>query len=454
MRTYKLILIAFSIFFSKQCIAQLPVGSTTLDTTVLANNLSTPWDMVYTNSDTSLWFTERIGKVTRIDLNTNQVRLVLDLQDTVEQFGEGGLLGMEIIETTAIPKVFLVYNYRTSNRTLFERLVRFDYDPNQDSLINETVLLDSIPAAVNHNGSRLEIVNNQLFMTTGDAANTSLPQNINSLAGKVLRLELNGSIPNDNPIANSPVYSWGHRNPQGLFFANGFLYSSEHGPNTDDEINIIEKGGNYGWPDVKGFCNTSSEITFCNDSNVVEPLFAWTPTVATSGICFYDHPAIPAWEGHLLLTTLKDERVIQLSLNAAKDSITSTTDFFTNRWGRLRDITSDPEGSVYIATNSFPQQIIKLYNATYTSIEEKNTPSEAIRIFPNPTINQLTIEINTSKKLNYQLNIYDIKGRKVLFQNDLHKTLQLDVNKLPNGIYFVELINNEGIKKVEKIIIE
>ena len=394
--------------------AQIQVGSTLLDSTVLANNLSTPWDMVYTASDTSLWFTERVGRVSRIDLNTNQVNLVLDIQNTVEQFGEGGLLGMAILESVAVVKVYLVYNYRSPNSTYNERLVRFDYDPNQDSLVNETLLWDSIPAAVNHNGSRLEIVNNYLYMTTGDAGNTSLPQNTASLAGKVLRFELNGAIPADNPIPNSPVYSWGHRNPQGLFFANGYLYSSEHGPNSDDEINIIEKGRNYGWPNVKGFCNTAAEITFCNDSNVVEPLFAWTPTVATSGICYYNHPSIPEWQGNLLLTTLKDQRVINLTLTNTKDSITETTDYFVNRWGRLRDITSDPDGNVYIATNSSPQRIIKLYNSSFTSLNEPRINAIGMLIYPNPAKESLTIQLSSKTTEIYALKIYDKIGRVVI----------------------------------------
>lgn len=454
MKSFLPVLFSLLIVIAKEGAAQLQVGSTNIDTTVLASNLTTPWDMVYTHSDTSLWFTERIGKVSRINLSTKQVHVVLDLQDTVEQFGEGGLLGMAILEKTTISKVYLVYNYRTNNRTLFERLVRFDYDTIQDSLINELVLIDSIPAAANHNGSRLEIINNQLYMTTGDASNINLPQDIASLAGKVLRLELNGSIPSDNPFPNSPIYSWGHRNAQGLYYANGFLYSSEHGPNSDDEINTIEKGRNYGWPDVKGFCNTPSEITFCTDSNVVEPLFAWTPTVATSGICYYDHPAIPEWEGHLLLTTLKDQRVIQLSLNSTKDSITGTSDFFINRWGRLRDITSDPEGSVYIATNSFPQKIIKLFNANYTAIQEQSDIYDAVKIYPNPVVEELSIEIDQLIQGNFNLKIYELSGKVVLNTDLLTRSSRVDLRTLKSGIYIVKVTNNGSELRVKKLIVE
>jgi hypothetical protein len=112
----------------------------------------------------------------------------------------------------------------------------------------------------------------KLLISTGDAANQSTPQNVNSLNGKVLRLNLDGTIPSDNPIVGNPLWSYGHRNAQGLVLGNGILYSSEHGPANDDEINIIEKGRNYGWPQVQGFCNSGSEQSFCSANNVKEPV--------------------------------------------------------------------------------------------------------------------------------------------------------------------------------------
>src|SRR4030095_1738498 len=119
----------------------------------------------------------------------------------------------------------------------------------------------------------------KLFVTTGDASNQSLAQSISSPNGKVLRLNLDGTIPADNPVAGNPYWSWGHRNPQGLVYANNILYSSEHGPSNDDEVNIIERGRNYGWPNVQGFCDAGSEPAFCTANNVREPLKAWTPTI-------------------------------------------------------------------------------------------------------------------------------------------------------------------------------
>tara|TARA_R110002096_G_scaffold422429_5_gene628921 strand:+ start:6506 stop:7861 length:1356 start_codon:yes stop_codon:yes gene_type:complete len=432
--------------------SQFTIGNTQLDTVVLATNLSTPWEILYT-SDSSLWFTERIGKVSRIDLATGITHTMLDYQNEVEAVGESGMLGMAIIETTAIPRVLLAYTYLDSNSTFFERLERFIYDPIQDTLLSELILIDSIPAARGHIGSRLLFLNNQIYMTTGDANNTTLSQNLNTLAGKVLRVNFNGSIPIDNPISGSPIYSWGHRNPQGLVFANNFLYSSEHGPTTDDELNIIVKGRNYGWPNVNGFCNTPSEITFCNDSNVVEPIIAWTPTVATSQLIYYDHSSIPEWQGSLLMTTLKDSKLIEIELSASKDSVTGTNDFFTNTFGRLRSITTNQYGEIFIATNSSPQRIIKFYNPNLTTIKEIKNEAFKLSIGPNPVINKLLIQSN--QPLNEALvDLYTISGQLVHSASYSGNLYEISVANYTKGLYFVRVSDKNGLQEVRKIIVE
>jgi glucose/arabinose dehydrogenase len=124
------------------------------------------------------------------------------------------------------------------------------------------------------------------------------------------------------------ILSIGHRNPQGLVFANNILYSSEHGPSTDDEVNMIVKGRNYGWPDVRGFCNESAEQTFCSANNVKEPLKAWTPTTAACGLDYYNNNLIPQWKNSLLMVALKDAKLYQLKLNSTYNSITETNEFF------------------------------------------------------------------------------------------------------------------------------
>jgi hypothetical protein len=289
-------------------------------------------------------------------------------------------------------------------------------------------------------------------MSTGDATNTSLPQDLNSNAGKILRFDFNGSVPNNNPIPGSYIYSWGHRNPQGLYYANNKLYSSEHGPATDDEINIITKGGNYGWPNVHGYCNTTAEITFCNDSNVIEPIFAWTPTVATAGICYYDHPSIPEWQGSILLATLKASKLIGLQLNNSKDSVTNTSDYFINQYGRLRDVETNQWGEVFIATNSAPNRIIRIRANSLSSIDEQANKNESIRYWPNPASDKLSIEFNSNTFQSIQ--IFAVNGQKVLSKDvsGLEK-VELNTSSLNQGIYFIQLIDQSKNKSMHKIII-
>jgi glucose/arabinose dehydrogenase len=327
----------------------LPPGAVEIQTKVLADNLNFPWEILW-GPDNKIWMTERGGKISRVDTATGTITQLLTVNEVSSQ-GEGGLLGMVLHpDFSTKPYVYLAYDYNQSGNYK-GKVVRFSY--NGTTLTNPVVILDNISASNIHNGCRLLISPDlKLFITTGDASNQSLPQNSASINGKILRLNLDGSVPTDNPIAGSPVWSKGHRNPQGLVFANNILYSSEHGPDSDDEINIIEKGRNFGWPDVKGFCNETTEQAFCAANNVKEPIMAWTPTLAVSGMDFYNADYIPQWKNSLLLATLKNSRLMQLKLDDAHTAIIETNEYFANDYGRMRDVCISPDGKVYICTSN------------------------------------------------------------------------------------------------------
>lgn len=328
-------------------VVEEPPGAVEIRDSVIVSNLNYPWEILW-GPDNQIWMTERGGKISRLNPQTGVVTSLLTIGEVVSN-GEGGLLGMALHpDFTGTPHVFVVYNYNSGSYR--EKVVRYTY--NGTTLNSPVVIFDNIAASSIHNGSRLLIVDDKLFITTGDAANQSLPQNPASVNGKILRLNLDGTIPADNPVAGNPYWSLGHRNPQGLVFANNRLYSSEHGPNNDDEINIIEKGRNYGWPDVQGFCNTTSEQSFCTAHNVKEPVTAWTPTIATSGLDYYNHGLIPQWKNSLLLATLKNQRLYQLKLDGAFTSVAATNEYFSNSYGRMRDLCISPQGKVYICTSN------------------------------------------------------------------------------------------------------
>lgn len=325
-----------------------PAGPVTIKDSVIVTGLNFPWEILW-GPDNHIWMTERGGRISRVNPSTGALTPVFTITEVVTN-GEGGLLGMALHPNfSATPYVYVVYNYN-SGSGYREKIVRYTY--NGTTLTNSLPLLENIPAASIHNGSRLLIIGDKLFATTGDAANTALPQNTTSAAGKILRLNLDGSIPADNPVAGNAYWSFGHRNPQGLVFANNILYASEHGPSSDDEINIIEKGRNYGWPNVAGFCNETAEQTFCSTNNVKEPVKAWTPTIATAGLDYYNHDLIPQWKNSLLLATLKDTRIYQMKLDNSFTTVTATTEYFTGKYGRMRDLCISAAGKVYICTSN------------------------------------------------------------------------------------------------------
>ncbi|WP_109301062.1 sorbosone dehydrogenase family protein [Aquimarina sp. AU474] len=318
-------------------------------TTTIISTLSVPWEIVW-GPDNFLWVTERGGRISRVNPDTGEQQELLTVSE-VEQVQESGLLGMVLHPNfDNNPFVYVVYTYQGTSG-LLERLVRFTYANN--TLSDQITLLEDIPANSVHNGSRLLITSDlHLLMTTGDAGNTNLSQNLNSLAGKVLRINLDGSIPSDNPITGSYVYSFGHRNPQGMVIhPNGNIYSSEHGPSNDDEINQIVAGSNYGWPNVMGVIDTPNEEAFAAGTNVTESIFNWTPTIAPSDLVYYSGNGIPEWTNKFLMTVLKDQKIIALTLSDDGSTITQEESFFTDDFGRLRDIAISPGGRIFIATN-------------------------------------------------------------------------------------------------------
>jgi aldose sugar dehydrogenase len=324
-------------------------GDTIIKDSVIVQGLNFPWEILW-GPDNFIWMTERGGKVSRVNPATGTVTNIFTITEVATN-GEGGLLGMVLHPNfSTTPNVFVAYNYNNGSNYR-EKIVRFTY--NGTTLINPVTIFDNIAASSIHNGSRLLISSDlKLFITTGDASNQALPQNTSSVNGKILRLNLDGTVPADNPVASNPYWSIGHRNPQGLVFANNILYSSEHGPNNDDEINIIEKGRNYGWPNVSGFCDAGAEQTFCTANNVKEPIKAWTPTIATCGLDYYNNDLIPQWKNSLLLVALKDARLYQMKLSSTFNGITATNEYFTNKYGRMRDVCVSPAGKVYICTSN------------------------------------------------------------------------------------------------------
>ena len=323
-------------------IAYVSLNSSMLQIDEIVTGLDVPWD-IDASINNELWFTEQNGSVYHMDLKSTKRKKVLRVPDVLYKKSYG-LLGMAVHPKQ--PFVFLHYTFTNSPDSLaqqiYSRLVRYTFK--NDTLVEPKILLDNIPGNTYHNGSRIAIApDNKLFLSLGDMGDSNRAQNDSVITGKILRLNLEGTIPEDNPIAGSPIWSRGHRNVQGLALnKKGMLYSSEHGPNNDDEINLIEANGNYGWPDVQGFCDTDQEKEYC----------AWTPTIAVAGLAYYENHPIKEWQNSLIVANLKGRALRVLKLADDGRQIESKHIFFQKKFGRIRDVSVAPNGDIYFATTN------------------------------------------------------------------------------------------------------
>ncbi|HEX7468771.1 MAG TPA: PQQ-dependent sugar dehydrogenase [Methanobacterium sp.] len=299
-------------------------SQTGLQSDVLAENLSIPWAMDFLPNNTMI-FTQRGGAVSLLD--NGVVKNIGNI--SVTAIGESGLLGVAVDPEFSQNKY--IYLYYTSSRG--NRISRFVL---ADKLQNETILIDNIPSASIHNGGRIKFgPDGKLYITTGDANNRSSAQDINSLSGKILRMNKDGSVPADNPYKNY-VYTLGNRDPQGLAWNtnNGILYESEHGDIQNDEINILISGGNYGWPIYQGNNNAPGYIS---------PLIVYTNfTLAPSGMAFYNNK--------LYVAGLRGSQVREINLTDNGTSIAGQQSILT-QFGRVRDVVAH-NGYIYICTSN------------------------------------------------------------------------------------------------------
>jgi len=305
----------------------------------VADNLTIPWSIDFA-PDGRIFFTERIGDLRVIqDGQLLQPIMSLDVAG-----GEGGLLGVVLdpdFEQNHYVYLYLTYNefFETKNK-----VVR--YVESENSLKEDKILLEPFAGASYHDGGRLKFgPDGKLYITTGDAGNPELAQDLNSLGGKILRINSDGTIPDDNPWENSPVYSIGHRNPQGIDWdESGNLVATEHGSFAHDEINLITPGTNYGWPDIIG------DETMEGLQNPI--LHTGDDTWAPSGAEFYSGDKIPQWSGKYFVATLRGSHLHMIDFDLQNNKVVSHEKLFQNEFGRLRDVATGPDGFLYILTSN------------------------------------------------------------------------------------------------------
>ena len=322
----------------------------------IATRLEVVWSIVFA-PDGRIFFTERPGRVRVIENSRLRAAPFFTVPD-IEPSGESGLMGMTLHPQFAENHfVYLAYAYQDkgSQRVRVRR-----YRETGASLTDAKTIIEYLPAARYHSGTRLKFgPDGKLYITTGDATNQSQAQRLDTLGGKTLRLNDDGTVPADNPFAGrkdarAEIWSYGHRNAQGLDFQPGtnLMFQTEHGPSLidgvslfkrrgGDEVNVVEAGKNYGWAEISHRMRRDGMET---------PIIEYSPAIAPASAMFYRGSAFPAFKNNFFFGALKGESIVRLVLDGRR--IISQDKLVEKQYGRIRDVAEAPDGTIYFSTSN------------------------------------------------------------------------------------------------------
>ena len=315
----------------------------------VAGGLEVPWSIVWA-PDGRMIFTERPGRVRVIEKGTLNPKPLFVVPD-VEESGESGLMSVALHpQFSSNHFIYLSYAYTTGGVKV--RVVRYREAP--EGFVDRKVIIEDLPAAQFHAGCRIRFgPDGKLYVTTGDATQRALAQKLDSLAGKTLRLNDDGTVPQDNPFvgqqnARPEIWSLGHRNAQGMDWQPGsnLMFQTEHGPSGfdgpggGDEVNIVEKGKNYGWPTIH---HTQTA------AGLESPLLEYTPACAPASGAFYRGSVFPQFKGNFFFGCLRGERLIRVTLDGRR--VVNQEDLVKN-YGRIREVAEGPDGYLYFSTSN------------------------------------------------------------------------------------------------------
>ncbi len=324
--------------------------------TVLTN-LEVVWSIVFA-PDGRMFFTERPGRVRVYENNKLRAAPFFTVPD-IELSGESGLMGMTLHPNFAENHlVYLAYAYQDADKNQTVRVAR--YRETGETLVEPRTIIEGIPAAQYHSGTRLKFgADGKLYITTGDATKQSRAQQLDSINGKTLRLNDDGTIPADNPFvgnknARPEIWTYGHRNAQGMDFQpeTGLMFQTEHGPSIidgvslfkrtgGDEVNVVEKGKNYGWAKI------SHNMT---KSGMETPIIEYSPAIAPASGMFYRGDLFPELKNNFLFGALKGETIMRLVLDGRR--VISQDRLLEKEYGRIREIAESPDGAIYFSTSN------------------------------------------------------------------------------------------------------
>lgn len=290
----------------------------------VSEGLDAPWSVAFLG-DTALVSERDSARI--LELDGGGAEREIGRIESARPSGEGGVLGLAVNGAT-------LFVYVTTDGENRVEKYPLEGAPGGLDLGEPELVFAGIPASATHNGGRIGFgPDGKLYVTTGDAGQSYDAQDLSSYAGKILRLNPDGGVPGDNPFEGSPVYSYGHRNPQGIGWdEGGVLYASEFGQNTWDELNVIEAGANYGWPVVEGIAG---------DERFIDPVQQWAPRVASPS-------GLAVTNDSILIANLRGQCLRQIPLADSSTSI----EHWSGEYGRLRDVVVAPDGRIWVLTNN------------------------------------------------------------------------------------------------------
>lgn len=422
---------------------------------ILLPSISPPWGLNFISS-TEIIFTEKSGKLWRYNMVSNVNTEVTGLP-SINQNGQGGLLDVAMHPNfTTNGFVYLSYAVAATGgqTTALGRGKLVD-----NKLENFTEIFRALPIVINgsHFGSRIVFDNdNFVYVSVGDRGTPSYAQNINNHAGKVMRLKDDGAVPADNPLvgtanARPEIFSWGHRNIQGMALntSNGKVYAHEHGPRGGDELNVLKKGANYGWPTISFGINYDGSIVTTDTARdgMEQPLTYWIPSIAPCGLTFIQGAQGPnefevligALAGtHIHWLKMKNDKVVQSARNL-------------QGYARFRDVKQAPDGRIYALTET-PNRLIRLKSNIITAAENTVETAENLNsyIFPNPSADGGTLYFSLATNEKITLRMISMNGLiNVVLQDQQYTAgnhnIVLPNQNLQKGIYQIEL--TKGGKK-------